>query len=272
MRSISPTRPEDVQAPPAAATTLRGRPGPRAAVLAVGVLAVLAVATGALPLFEAFFCAATLALYRIVWTNLSESLIPFAAAAFTASVADMLAGRERTNALLLILAAAGFFGGFMGWERKISRARAGLQTHGTRRTMSKGVLVGHVPRRGDAAKASVLRSEHVSRRGAGEGSLAGERGTGSASATSKPAMKADDSKKDVGATSDSSAPGDKPRKARGFAVMDPKLVSELAARGGKAAHAAGTAHTFTSAEARAAGRKGGLAAHEKRRSKPSVAD
>jgi general stress protein YciG len=85
-------------------------------------------------------------------------------------------------------------------------------------------------------------------------------------------MKADDSKKDVGATSDSSAPGDKPRKARGFAVMDPKLVSELAARGGKAAHAAGTAHTFTSAEARAAGRKGGLAAHEKRRSKPSVAD
>lgn len=40
--------------------------------------------------------------------------------------------------------------------------------------------------------------------------------------------------------------------------MDPKLVSEFARRGGKAAQAAGTAHRFSSEEARVAGRKGGL--------------
>jgi general stress protein YciG len=57
----------------------------------------------------------------------------------------------------------------------------------------------------------------------------------------------------------------KPRKPRGFAAMDPKLVSELAKRGGKAAHQAGTAHQFTSDEARVAGRKGGMATHAKRR-------
>ncbi len=62
---------------------------------------------------------------------------------------------------------------------------------------------------------------------------------------------------------------DKPRKPRGFAAMDPKLVSELAKRGGKAAHRAGTAHQFTSDEARVAGRKGGMATHAKRRAKLS---
>ncbi|MGO8994108.1 MAG: KGG domain-containing protein [Polyangiaceae bacterium] len=54
------------------------------------------------------------------------------------------------------------------------------------------------------------------------------------------------------------------RKPRGFAAMDPNLVSELAKRGGKAAHRAGTAHQFTSDEARVAGRKGGMASHAKR--------
>lgn len=67
------------------------------------------------------------------------------------------------------------------------------------------------------------------------------------------------------------APVERPRKPRGFAAMDPKLVSELAKRGGKAAHRAGTAHQFTSDEARVAGRKGGMATHAKRRAKePSV--
>jgi general stress protein YciG len=55
------------------------------------------------------------------------------------------------------------------------------------------------------------------------------------------------------------------RKPRGFAAMAPNLVSELAKRGGKAAHRAGTAHQFTSDEARIAGRKGGMASHAKRR-------
>lgn len=57
-----------------------------------------------------------------------------------------------------------------------------------------------------------------------------------------------------------------PRRRRGFAAMDPTLVREIARKGGKAAHAAGTAHEFASGdEARAAGRKGGLATHAKRR-------
>src|SRR3954464_6052120 len=68
---------------------------------------------------------------------------------------------------------------------------------------------------------------------------------------------------------------EKPRRRRGFAAMDPKLVSELATRGGKAAHRAGTAHEFSSEEARVAGRKGGQATHAKRRAKlgngPSIA-
>ena len=58
---------------------------------------------------------------------------------------------------------------------------------------------------------------------------------------------------------------EQPRRKRGFAAMDPKLVSELASRGGKAAQRAGTAHRFNSEEARAAGRKGGMATGAKRR-------
>ena len=45
---------------------------------------------------------------------------------------------------------------------------------------------------------------------------------------------------------------------RGFASMSPEKQKEIASRGGKAAHAKGTAHEFTSDEAREAGRKGGL--------------
>ncbi len=69
------------------------------------------------------------------------------------------------------------------------------------------------------------------------------------------------------ASSESTQGETKPRRPRGFAAMDPKLVSELAKRGGKAAHRAGTAHQFTSEEARVAGRKGGQATHAKRREK-----
>jgi general stress protein YciG len=60
---------------------------------------------------------------------------------------------------------------------------------------------------------------------------------------------------------------EKPKRLRGFAAMDRKLVSELATRGGKAAHRAGTAHEFTSEEARVAGRKGAMVTHAKRRAK-----
>jgi general stress protein YciG len=44
---------------------------------------------------------------------------------------------------------------------------------------------------------------------------------------------------------------------RGFASMDEVRQREIASKGGRAAHAKGTAHEFDSNEARAAGRKGG---------------
>jgi hypothetical protein len=44
---------------------------------------------------------------------------------------------------------------------------------------------------------------------------------------------------------------------RGFASMNAERQREIARKGGKAAHEKGTAHEFTSDEARAAGRKGG---------------
>ena len=44
---------------------------------------------------------------------------------------------------------------------------------------------------------------------------------------------------------------------RGFASMDGDKQRQIASKGGKAAHAKGTAHEWTSDEARAAGRKGG---------------
>jgi len=42
-------------------------------------------------------------------------------------------------------------------------------------------------------------------------------------------------------------------KNRGFASMDPQRQREIASEGGRAAHAKGTAHEFTSEEARRAG-------------------
>jgi uncharacterized protein len=46
---------------------------------------------------------------------------------------------------------------------------------------------------------------------------------------------------------------------RGFASMDTAKQREIASKGGRAAHAKGTAHEFSSDEARVAGRKGGEA-------------
>jgi general stress protein YciG len=56
----------------------------------------------------------------------------------------------------------------------------------------------------------------------------------------------------------------KKKAKRGFACMSPEKVSEIARKGGIAAHVAGTAHRFTSDEARAAGTKGGSAPHASR--------
>ena len=45
---------------------------------------------------------------------------------------------------------------------------------------------------------------------------------------------------------------------RGFASMDPARQREIASKGGRAAHEKGTAHEWSSDEAREAGRKGGV--------------
>lgn len=49
----------------------------------------------------------------------------------------------------------------------------------------------------------------------------------------------------------------KKKSMRGFASMDPKKQREIASKGGTIAHQRGTAHEFTSEEARIAGAKGG---------------
>ncbi len=51
---------------------------------------------------------------------------------------------------------------------------------------------------------------------------------------------------------------------RGFGSMNKEKQREIASKGGKAAHAKGTAHEFTPDEARQAGRKGGLAVSKDR--------
>ena len=56
---------------------------------------------------------------------------------------------------------------------------------------------------------------------------------------------------------------------RGFASMDPQRQREIASEGGRAAHEKGTAHEFTSEEAREAGRKGGMARSAANRARKS---
>jgi general stress protein YciG len=52
---------------------------------------------------------------------------------------------------------------------------------------------------------------------------------------------------------------------RGFASMDRSKQREIARKGGRAAHLRGTAHEWSSEEAREAGRKGGTASRRKHR-------
>jgi uncharacterized protein len=62
------------------------------------------------------------------------------------------------------------------------------------------------------------------------------------------------------------------RKARrGFASMSAEKQREIASKGGRAAHAKGTAHEWSAEEARRAGRKGGQASRGGRGKLPSVA-
>lgn len=54
---------------------------------------------------------------------------------------------------------------------------------------------------------------------------------------------------------------------KGFAVMDPKRLKEIASLGGKTAHKLQKAHKFSKEQAREAGRKGGLASGRTRKKK-----
>jgi uncharacterized protein len=59
---------------------------------------------------------------------------------------------------------------------------------------------------------------------------------------------------------------------RGFASMDRSKQREIASKGGKAAHQKGTAHEWTSEEAREAGRKGGMASHRRKQEQQGGGD
>ena len=57
---------------------------------------------------------------------------------------------------------------------------------------------------------------------------------------------------------------------RGFAILkeqNPELLTSIARKGGQRAHEVGTAHKFTSDEAKVAGAKGGRNAHANRRAR-----
>lgn len=61
------------------------------------------------------------------------------------------------------------------------------------------------------------------------------------------------------------------KERRGFASMSPERQKEIASKGGRAAHAKGTAHEWTPEEARSAGRKGGQVSRGGRGRLPSDA-
>ncbi|HKN68789.1 MAG TPA: KGG domain-containing protein [Gemmatimonadaceae bacterium] len=74
-----------------------------------------------------------------------------------------------------------------------------------------------------------------------------------------------DRQREVGGDTGSDMQGSASRRSnRGFASMDRSKQKEIASKGGKAAHAKGTAHEFDSDEARNAGRKGGQAVSRNR--------
>jgi general stress protein YciG len=54
------------------------------------------------------------------------------------------------------------------------------------------------------------------------------------------------------------------KKPRGFAAISPERRREISSKGGHASQATGKAHRFTTEEASAAGKKGGVAPHRVR--------
>ena len=60
------------------------------------------------------------------------------------------------------------------------------------------------------------------------------------------------------------------KSSRGFASMDADRQRAIASAGGRAAHRSGNAHEFDAEEARAAGRRGGLARSASRQAARSI--
>lgn len=60
------------------------------------------------------------------------------------------------------------------------------------------------------------------------------------------------------------------KERRGFASMSAEKQREIASKGGRAAHQKGTAHEWSSDEAREAGRKGGMASRGGRGKLPTL--
>lgn len=65
-------------------------------------------------------------------------------------------------------------------------------------------------------------------------------------------------------------PMDRQPSTRGFAGMDVTKQRAIASKGGRAAHQKGTAHEFSTEEARAAGHKGGLSVSRDRAHMASI--
>ena len=60
------------------------------------------------------------------------------------------------------------------------------------------------------------------------------------------------------------------QKDKRFGSMDRVRQKEIASLGGKAAHAKGTAHTWTSEDAKEAGRRGGITSAARRRARGGI--
>ena len=86
--------------------------------------------------------------------------------------------------------------------------------------------------------------------------------------SNNPGFRSDDARQgDAGASSSAGGAqrsSGRPGSRRGFAAMDPSRQREIASKGGRAAHAKGTAHEWSADEAREAGRKGGVAVSKDR--------
>ena len=83
--------------------------------------------------------------------------------------------------------------------------------------------------------------------------------------SSNPGFRSDDARQgDIGGSNGNSARPAGRGSRRGFAAMDPSRQREIASKGGRAAHAKGTAHEWSADEAREAGRKGGVAVSKDR--------